>query len=586
MRFRLVAVLALLLAVPAWVQALETNPSCTAGASGLNSCYEGSPVPTNNCWQTTLHSTSYSAAAYRDIRLKVTFSRPGEASFSTYAYWDTLIVPPETPDHDVFRIRAMFPSPGTWTYNLTCEAGPCGEGSGLSNSDNPSRTVQVEAYTSQLGENALFEKGPLTQPPAASGWRSIRHTNGDFFYWVGDTAWAATLRALPQEWVAYVNNRKAKGFTVTHLAIAPEWAGGCWEAEEGQPEVWPFNDETECRPPAQAKAPAEDEEGGVDRPIPEPLPPIPANDSTPRHEFFERLASYVQTANCQGLVAFVVGVMEPVNRLPDSEDAALFARNLAGRLAGNHVIFSPGFDDPIFAECENGVPPLVDDENYSDSDRLIRAVGDIIAETAPRHLILNHPGTNGKAQFADDVSTTVDRLCAITAGKPWYKLAPYQSGFAGGNLNRITNRPLRLAQGLRGYDSQLPGFSTVRRPTINLEAIYDYGYDAADLAPVHWNRFRARQAGYLSWLAGATGYSFGASGIWEWGYCNDNAPPEGAPLWCDPVLGDSPQAIGEFLNFSTAMNANSSRDMKRMGEGLRGLAMSGLVTNEQGRILN
>jgi hypothetical protein len=72
---------------------------------------------------------------------------------------------------------------------------------------------------------------------------------------------------------------------------------------------------------------------------------------------FDRL---IKDANDVGIVVVVGDVMDPLNRagtnnltaqtrvlFPKTADAAAFARNLAARLAGSFVVFSPSYDAKV-----------------------------------------------------------------------------------------------------------------------------------------------------------------------------------------------------------------------------------------------
>jgi len=155
--------------------------------------------------------------AYRDLKVKVTFTK-GTQSFFTYAFWDR-----QSGGSQVFRFRTAFPSLGTWTWTTACVGGPCTTDGGLHGRSGSLSVV----YASP--EFAPYVGGLLKTSPSA---RYLQWANGSGFSWHGDSAWAATLRSTDDEWACYTANRKALGYTVIHLAIAPEWAGSC--NEDGQ----------------------------------------------------------------------------------------------------------------------------------------------------------------------------------------------------------------------------------------------------------------------------------------------------------------------------------------------------------------
>ncbi len=170
-----------------------------------------------------------------------------------------------------------------------------------------------------------------------------------------------------------------------------------------------------------------------------------------------------------------------------------FAHWLAARLGGSFVVFSPGFD----------AAKVVKDGVF-----LQAVVGQELKRVNPLHLVTNHWATIDLPQIASLHNET------------WLDFEMFQSGSNEGAPNpetqliRITQRAREMAWKISG-SSKPPevDFTSYLRPAINGEAIYDQG----GLPSAHFNDYRARQAGYLSWLSGASGYSFGVGGIWDWG---------------------------------------------------------------------
>jgi hypothetical protein len=196
------------------------------------------------------------------------------------------------------------------------------------------------------GRSPLYRHGFLK---VSENRRYLGHADGTPFLWMGDTAWAAPMRASDEEWEAYLADRVAKHFTLLQIAPAPQWAGDADRRGEK-----PFTDGAcSCWNPAYWQA-------------------------------FERK---VQRANEQGLVVLLVGLMEPVSRYPEPAQACLFARNIVARLFGNCVIFSPSFD--------SNYTPLADE------------VGRAAREATALHLITQHPGTPS----GQPTPTFSDRYC-------------------------------------------------------------------------------------------------------------------------------------------------------------------------------
>jgi hypothetical protein len=124
----------------------------------------------------------------------------------------------------------------------------------------------------------------------------------------------------------------------------------------------------------------------------------------------------------------------------------------------------------------------------------------------------------------------------------------------------------------------------VTKSLINGEGIYDYGYDAAT-SPHNFNGFRARQVGWLSWLSGTKGYTWGASGLWEWGICGLSPRPTWATAECavaDPIVVPPPTSC--YRGYDVAMP--SADHVQRLRDALSILNWNSLVQNEQWRIQN
>lgn len=381
------------------------------------------------------------------------------------------------------------------------------------------------------------------------------------------------MRSCPDEWISYLNSRKSQKFNVVHLGLAPRWLGGCNQFGET-----PFSDQASCAPPVQdGNLDCADPNGGL------PMAPdaYPTGSSTPRISYWERLDKMVQTANSQGLVVFIAGVAKPVQDNPGIAAAVPFARFLAARLAGNFVVMSPGLDDKL------------DTANLA----LVRAVGAAIAAAAPRMIVTNHSGTH-----------PVGDLAALHP-EPWLGFQMFQSGYFGGepetecnDLEAITQRPVTMPQALRNYPPIVPGFSDPSKPAINGEAAYEEGGEVGNPAidfedGDHRNRYRARQAAYSSWLAGATGYSLGVGGAWDWGICGDEPwaldldPGQTGvqrPRFCmkvhDPQHPENDGFKTGYRSYANATARPISGDLTRLRDKLSTFSYGSLVTNEQGRV--
>lgn len=265
-------------------------------------------------WEHRLTSARGYANPYAEVTVRVTYNGPQGRSLRGYGYWD---------GGNTFRLRCAFPEPGSWTWQTDC--------SDTANAGLHRRqgAVTVSPY---LGPNRLYRHGFLK---VSDNRRYLAYGDGTPFLWIGDTAWAAPMRASKQEWERYLEDRAAKHFTLVQVGPAPQWAG-----ETDRLGARPFFDAA-C---------------GQWNPA-----------------FWQAFESKIQRANERGFVVMLTGLMEPVFRYPESHVACLFARSIVARLFGNFVIFSPSFDSKFM--------PLGDE------------VGRATRDATSVHLITQHPGT-------------------------------------------------------------------------------------------------------------------------------------------------------------------------------------------------
>lgn len=449
---------------------------------------------------------------YAKVQIKVTFTNPDWGiEESTFAFWDG-DEPEELGGMTRFRVRYKFPMEGTWSWTANCEAVSvhfCGAGT-----TNPGLPAfgEVVVEPTQPGEaNPLLKWGRLERmtyrwfDPINSSWKEWHSLayGGDALasppnlYWQGDAAWAAPMKATAADWNDYLDNRQSKGFNVVHLAFAPSWVGPTNENGRSAFPGTSWCDFLQPPPPGES--------------LPSlwlcRMPDAIADNSNVTKSFWESFDDFVQAANDHGLYVFIAGVIEPIDRTDplDNESrylptpvAVQFARWISARLAGNFVILSPGFDSL----------PRTD---------LMRAVGQEIKRITPRTLVTNH-------WSADTTTAQVEAWQA----EPWLDFQMLQSGFRDAQIYEVLGRARDEAWKMSASSAICPyantgGFSSVRKPVVNGEAIYEQGDFAGTSNPAipttDFNRYRARQAGYLSVLSGAFGYTFGVGGVWDWGLC-------------------------------------------------------------------
>lgn len=534
---------------PGWAQAAPESGGpdvpevaalpCDNGlAFAYPACSTGTAATSWNCWQQSLTSSKSYSNGYRDVILEATLTWDADPAYTyrTFAFWDG-----KSGLNDKFTFRMAFgPFPGPWTWTTTCVAGCLAGETGLATTGS----VNVQTYSGP--EHALYSHGLLTQrsyttgsPPVLTK-EPISHYDRSLFFWQGDAAWAAPLQACRNQWRQYIDNRKAKRFTVVQLGLAPKWAGepstGNNRGPKNKLSSAPFEKVSTCT------------ESGV----------VPNNCSRWNPAYWEELDGMIRYANQQGIVVLLAGLISPYDRYPQESDITIFSRNLAARIRGNFVVLSPSFDDKPL-ETAYGSRKVQDLMNTA----AVAARGSNLIYP----LLINHYATIGSAEVGGAHAQT------------WLNANGFQSGYNSNNLDLVTGRPRTLAQEMRG--SPTTAYQNPRKPALNLEAIYDYGYcgnntSAACSSATHFNEFRARQAGWLSAFSGSTGYTMGSAGIWEWGICG--AAYADRPQWMktykscgDEPGSDSniPSVSSGWRSYASAMDKWLSQQTQILGDGLR-----------------
>jgi hypothetical protein len=192
-------------------------------------------------------------------------------------------------------------------------------------------------------------------------------------------------------------------------------------------------------------------------------------DGTPDPAFWKELEDKIEYANGKGLMVMLVGAGELWRKLfelnPKNQS---FASYLTARLASHMVIFSPSFDE------------LYSLENNMTAEELHQFT---------THLVTQHPGTNYEANLKYQSEHSVD-------------FTGLQSGHHNGNLARAYNAA-------RSWTLDMWNGTPVK-PVIDIEAMYDaYGNDNAK----NWREKDGRKLGWIAWLSGAKGYTYGAGDI-------------------------------------------------------------------------
>jgi len=339
-------------------------------------------------WECSLESAKPYGNPYHDVEVRVTFEGPDGQSLTGYAFWD---------GERIHRISFMFPKPGGWTWKTDCSHT---EDRGL---HGRSGTVQVTPYE---GPNPLLRRGYLE---VSASREFLCHADGTPFLWIGDTSWLGGVRATQPEWCSYVEDRKRKGFTV--LLLGSGVVGAPQDA-------WDRSGDAVFLSAGEAWNPV----------------------------FWRRYHRKIEYANRRGLLVVVTGMINRLNQLGAGDENVLrFVRNLAARLAGNFVVFSP------------------DQDWYGGPLELAHRAGAEIEGAAPLHLITQH--TKRRLDWTQEYHDQeyLD-FCGMQTGPgpvpEWRDWCPIDVGVS----SRFT------VEALSSLYSREP-----KKPVVNLEGTYDEG---------------------------------------------------------------------------------------------------------------
>lgn len=209
--------------------------------------------------------------------------------------------------------------------------------------------------------------------------------------------------------------------------------------------------------------------GSGNRNIASAAPEISVNTrGTPDPVFWSDLDEKIAYANDKGIFILMVGTGSAWRDLFAKNPAnQKFETYLTGRLASHMVIFSPSFDQLFIDELDKVAIEL---------------------QKSTQHLVTQHPGTNYEANLKYR-NTSVD-FCGL------------QSGHHGGNLTRVFNAARQWTLDMWN--------GTPVKPVVNIEAMYDaYGHNDAK----NWRENDARKPGWISWLSGSRGFTYGCGDI-------------------------------------------------------------------------
>jgi hypothetical protein len=192
-------------------------------------------------------------------------------------------------------------------------------------------------------------------------------------------------------------------------------------------------------------------------------------DGTNNPDFWKDLEAKIHYANEKGILIMLVGLgpawRDTMEANPKNQK---FETYIAGRMASLLVVFSPSFDQLFANELDKIAAEL---------------------QKWTTHLVTQHPGTNHSANMTFRSTTSVD-------------FSGLQTGHQGGDLTKVY-------ESAREWTLDLWGGAPVK-PIILLEAMYDgYGNNNSK----NWREKDSRKPGWIAWMYGAKGFTYGAGDI-------------------------------------------------------------------------
>lgn len=306
------------------------------------------------------------------------------------------------------------------------------------------------------GKSWEFSHGPLK---VSEDHRSLEHTDGTPFLWLGDTAWELFHRLSREEVKFYLEKRRSQGFTVIQAVALAEFGGLTRPTPAGH---LPLIENDPARP---------DVKDGLD------------------DDYWDDVDFVVETAAQKGLyVAILPTWGDKVTKIwgqgPEiftPENAETYGLFL-GKRYGNrpNIIWILGGDRPCERERDYAV--------WRAMARGIKA-GESSSENGIAHLMTYHPsGESSSSKFFHN--------------DDWLNFNMFQSGHRvkdGANYKMIA----------RDYDRE------PTKPVLDGEPRYEDHPVRGDQTKTQWfDDFDIRQAAYWAIFSDAFGHTYGCHNIW------------------------------------------------------------------------
>lgn len=418
-----------------------------------------------NKWEFNFFSKINYLNPYSDVTISVIYKGSGNQTIKGYGFWD---------GENNFKIRCMFPTAGTWTWETIC--------SDSTNKElhNRKGIIEVGEYS---GNNILYERGYLK---ISVNKKYLTYHDGTPFFWFADTPWSALIAATQDEWENYIQKRKSQHFNVLQIHSRDGWINRKTDRLGNKPFIG-SEDSLRWNP-----------------------------------EYWKETDRKIQYANDQGMIVFFAAVRQPGPGVSDKDtnQVKFFARNLAGRMMGNFVVYSPIADDLW--------------TSYADVS------GAELKKATNIHLVTAHPRFFREPAEIFLKKDYID-FAGMQTGSGWRfdpyfkeKKVPHSASVA---IQNVIEWPFDLY------------YMNPDKPILNLEGVYDSKARVTGDETRYESPFPSRishSAAYLSVLNGTRGYSYGINGVWNWGTTRG---------W-----------LGETWSFDEAMNQHCTNYLKYMYE--------------------
>lgn len=253
-------------------------------------------------------------------------------------------------------------------------------------------------------------------------------------------------------------------------------------------------------------------------------------EGTPDPVWWKDLEDKIAYANDNGVFILMVGIgsawRDMVAQNPSNQK---FEKYITGRLTSHMVIYSPSFDQLFIEELDNVAREL---------------------KKNTWQLVTQHPGTNYEANIKYR-NTSVD-------------FGGEQSGHHGGNLTKVYNAA-------RQWTLDMWNGSPVK-PVIDIEAMYDgYGHNDAK----NWREKDARKCGWIAWMSGSRGYTYGCGDI------PPKVPAGNGAMWLFNKDSSTYDFWRKAINWRSASQMTVMRDFFRSVEWWKLVPAHELVMNQE-----